>query len=281
MPHTAAPVCIAPAEHADYLRVHGSLVYRVTHECPGPCRGVIVISGPFNAERERAYPLVVSWARALAGRGFDVVRFDYRGIGESTGRFETMTFTAWRDDLDACIAGARTRHPDRPVILHGLRVGALLASECFAGGHADGLLMWSPPENCHEHLRDILRRTIMTDLVVDPEAPRRSRDDYIAQLEAGESMNIDGYVWTRSLWLDAAEHRLHIPAASDPRPWRALHVHAGPASTPAAMPAPNQFKVSGERFWDSTGRIVPDADSLIAASHAWLDEAFPMPEGES
>ena len=66
-------------------------IYTVTHAALRPRRGTVLLCGPFGVERERAYMTLVQWARTLASRGFEVMRFDYRGHGESTGSFEDMT----------------------------------------------------------------------------------------------------------------------------------------------------------------------------------------------
>lgn len=82
---------------------------------PVPGRSVVVVS-PATSVRSRYYG---RFAAHLAGVGFDVVTFDYRGIGESRPA-QLRGFRAdWRDwgelDLEAALHLAMVRFPGRPV----------------------------------------------------------------------------------------------------------------------------------------------------------------------
>ncbi len=121
------------AETMGYIEMEGDQLYFVQHHAArtdGP-RGAVVVCGPIGAQRERAYRTLVDLSRSLALQGFDVLRFDYRGIGESTGRFERLCMSDWKGDVERCISFVRDRAPGAPLALWGVRAGALLASECF------------------------------------------------------------------------------------------------------------------------------------------------------
>ena len=68
--------------------------------------------------------------RAL-GRGLGFARFDFRGHGDSTGRFEELTLTRHLEDVAAVLAhlgsGAAGRAPER-VVLVGASLGAVVAA---------------------------------------------------------------------------------------------------------------------------------------------------------
>jgi hypothetical protein len=86
-------------EHAGYFNVSGAHLYTVLHELPDPVARVLLVE-PLASERHNSYLPCVRWARYPAKRGgTEVLRYDYRGIAESTGVFEQMTFTAWCDDV--------------------------------------------------------------------------------------------------------------------------------------------------------------------------------------
>ena len=71
-------------EHAGYFKVSGAYLYTVLHEVPDPLARVLLV-GPFASERHNSYLPWVRWARYLAAKRIEVLRYDYRGIGESTG----------------------------------------------------------------------------------------------------------------------------------------------------------------------------------------------------
>jgi hypothetical protein len=287
-----------PCETAEYIPVGGDLVYSVLHEARGERRGMIVLAGTFGGERERAYSTGVQWARRMAVRGFDVLRFDYRGIGESTGSFEHMTCSHWRDDIAACVDCLRRRDGHAPVILHGMRLGAVLMSGAFAAGLGDAMLLWATISSARAHLWEYLRRALGTDLVLDPDAPRKTREEYLADLEAGRHINVDGYFWSGELWSDSTRHALTLPGANHPRPWRVYEVRPRPAPDadaaqppsavgdaspvapePAAPESPparsnaNRQVIEAARFFESAGYIIPDCQLLLQASMEWVESA--------
>jgi pimeloyl-ACP methyl ester carboxylesterase len=107
-----------------------------------------------------------AWA-ARAGRAF--LRFDYSGHGESGGRFEDGTISAWLEDALAVLARFGSGRP----ILVGSSMGgwlALLAARALAGGPSApaGLVLIAPAVDFTERLMwdrfpDEVRRTIDRD----------------------------------------------------------------------------------------------------------------------
>jgi hypothetical protein len=89
-----------------------------------------------------------------------------------------------------------------PLILHGLELGALLASKVFAAGVANALLLWSAPANAHEVLRTALLRRIAVDNMFKYGDERKPVGDYVRQLET-EPLEVDGYQWSSRLWRDS------------------------------------------------------------------------------
>jgi len=250
-----------------YFDFQSDQIYHVMHHAIGRCRAAILICGPVGTERERSYPTFVKWARALAAQGFDVLRFDYRGIGESTGRFENMTITDWLNDAQFCAAQLREISPDVPLFLHGTRAGALIAAELFASGSGDGLLLWAPPASGHALLWDTLRRNLATQMVTSPHSPRQTREQLVATLEAGELINVDGYFWSRNLWTDAQLHTLTLPSETELRPWHTLSINN--LATPTAI-LNNQEHVRTKPFWEESSSFCPSSDELFRVSSQWL-----------
>lgn len=191
-------------EEAGYFRVAGGHLYTVFHPA-SEALGRVLLVGPFASERQNSYLPWVRWARYLAARRIEVLRYDYRGVGESLGQFEEATFKDWSDDLRLLGEWYANQQPSLPLVIHGLEIGALLAHRCFDEGLGDAMLLWSPPVNANQALRSTLLRWIGLEQLLTPGAERRSASHYIRQLEAGESVEVEGYQWSSRLWRDSFE----------------------------------------------------------------------------
>jgi pimeloyl-ACP methyl ester carboxylesterase len=197
-------------EQAGYFKVPGADLYAVLHPVTDPVARVLLV-GPFASERHFSYRPWVCWARYLAARRVEVLRFDYRGIGESTGVFEEMSFENWSEDVLVLVDQVVRRSPSVPLVLHGLELGAILAARSFHEGIGDALLLWSPPASANQVLRSILLR--WTGLEQQCESPEywETVADYIRHLEQGQSIEVQGYQWSSRLWNDS--FHFNLPSA--------------------------------------------------------------------
>jgi len=121
-------------------------------------RGVVVYAHPFAEEMNKARRMASLQARALAEQGFGVLQIDLYGCGDSAGELAQARWHNWTQDLECACGHALTR-ARRPLILWGLRLGALLALD-FATEAArpiDALLLWQPVISGEAHLRQFLR----------------------------------------------------------------------------------------------------------------------------
>src|SRR5687768_7140000 len=113
-----------PQELAGFLETTPPL-YTMAHRAEGASKGTIIIAGPFAEEKKAAQRALVAAARTFALSGYDVLRFDWQGTGDSGGEFAQADVTAWLDDLCAAIRAAQ-QMSEAPVTLLGLRFGAAL-----------------------------------------------------------------------------------------------------------------------------------------------------------
>jgi pimeloyl-ACP methyl ester carboxylesterase len=204
-------------ERPGYFEVPGAHLYTVLHPAPNPVARVL-LAGPFASERHFSYHPWVRWARYLAARNIEVLRFDYRGIGESTGGFEETAFEDWEQDVRLLAEWLGRRSPEAPLLLHGLELGAIFAAKAFEDGIGDGLLLWSPPATANQALRSSLLLWAGLEQMWESSENRTSASDYIRQMEQGNTIEVQGYRWSSRLWRDSFEVRLPAEVAGENAP---------------------------------------------------------------
>jgi uncharacterized protein len=87
--------------------------------------------------------VVTTVARAFNRIGADAVRFNFRGVGKSAGRFADGS--GEREDALAAAAWCRRRWPGRPLYLGGFSFGAEIAAAIAARAVPAGLVTVAPP----------------------------------------------------------------------------------------------------------------------------------------
>jgi len=198
------------SEQTGYFEVPGADLYAVLHAVPNPIARMVLV-GPFAAARHASYIPWVRWARYLAERQIECLRYDYRGVGESTGVFEEMTFENWVEDVEVLAAWLRSQSPTVPLFLHGLELGCILAAHAYLKGRSDALLLWAPTTNANEILHAQLVRTIAQEQLFKYGDARKPLSDYVREMEMGNTIEVDGYQWSAELW--ASSFSFKFPSA--------------------------------------------------------------------
>lgn len=92
----------------------------------------------------------------LSNLGYSVLRFDYRGTGDSAGDLTGVTADHWADDVEHAIQEAMDMAAVPRVALIGLRLGALLAAKAAKNNkQVSRLLLWDPITDGSSYLHDI------------------------------------------------------------------------------------------------------------------------------
>jgi pimeloyl-ACP methyl ester carboxylesterase len=111
----------------------------------GTAKGAAVFCAPLGVEGPNSLWAVQAASDQLAADGVAVLRFAYSGTGDSAERFDDPDrLGSWMSDIDEAVQFVR-RATSGPVVLIGLRIGALFALEAASRGTPiDGLALWDP-----------------------------------------------------------------------------------------------------------------------------------------
>lgn len=147
----------------------------------------------------------VSLARQMAARGFHVLRFDFRGHGDSDGDFADAGVATRLSDLDRAVARLREKiGTEGRISLLGLRFGALLAAT-YAEQHAEieRIVLWDPMVSGAQYMQEVLLSNVATQSAVHGKVTQ-TRGDLVNLLRNGEVVNVEGYELGRGYFEEAS-----------------------------------------------------------------------------
>jgi len=193
---------------------------------------VVVICPPFGGEHIGAYRTGRVLADRLAVQGWDVLRFDYYGTGESAGEGSEVSLAGWVSDARTALEEALDLSGARRATLIGLRLGGLVATEASSARQVDRLILCDP--------------------ILDAAA-------YEAGLaaEAGEPAGEEVDLHVGGVPVPGRfrrELRDHTPASPTKTPRHLLVVHV------QTFPEPRWLSERFEGGTDATRRSLPDAE---------------------
>jgi pimeloyl-ACP methyl ester carboxylesterase len=130
-------------------------IYRPPAPESTPRQHVVTICDAVLHEYFKTQFVARQLAKQLSEAGYDVLRFDYSGQGNSDGEISAK---AWRDNVAAAVDEALSISGAETISLVGFRFGGLLACR-YSGPHAvDRVALWDPILNGAtfvEHLRRV------------------------------------------------------------------------------------------------------------------------------
>lgn len=175
----------------------------------------------------------MQFARELAGLGNPVLRFDYRGNGDSDGEFSETSLDTALADIGHAIDVLKERTGIGSVGLLGLRLGASLAA--LAAERRDDvsrLVLWEPIVNGGRYAQELLMINIATQMAIYKEV-RVKRAALVQAMRDGETANVDGYEMSLRMFEDLSE--LNLAHSSKSFKGRCLIVRIARAAAPSAL----------------------------------------------
>jgi pimeloyl-ACP methyl ester carboxylesterase len=135
-------------------------VYRASSSSARRDHGVILCP-PIAQEHVRAYWALRQVAIALSRSGFDCLRFDWFGVGDSSGELRDATIDRWRADLAAAAQELRDSSGVRTISMVGLRMGGAIATLAAKTIKPKNLVLWDPIVSGKTYI-DALKRVTAT-----------------------------------------------------------------------------------------------------------------------
>ena len=118
----------------------------------------VLICPPIGWEYMRTHRALRNTARMLSDLGFDVLRFDFFGTGDSAGESRDASVGRWVENIRVAAEEARAVASTDHLSIVGLRLGATLASLAVSNAvGAESLVLWDPVVRGRDHL-DTLQR---------------------------------------------------------------------------------------------------------------------------
>ncbi|MDP6523652.1 MAG: alpha/beta fold hydrolase [Kiritimatiellia bacterium] len=247
----------------------------------GDVSGAILFCNPMFEELKASTRLMVEAARAFCAAGFAVLRFDYRGCGDSEGEFADMSVGDWLDDIGRALRFLNNHCPtaDSPVIL-GVRLGGTLALQALRGNEeVRRVVLWEPVPDCRSYIGQELRKKLTKEMMTFG-SNRATRDSLLAELAAGGNVDLDGYCLSARLYSDLCNLD-SAGMAGDGREVLLLNVSHQTSVSRSYVKYRDRLEESSfsstvdavrlQPFWNLVGYV--DGQPLIDRTREWLATA--------
>ena len=198
-------------------------LFGLHHGARGAARQTaVLLCHGWGPEYMRAYRGMQTLAIALADLGFESLRFDYSGTGDSEGHALDARLEYWLADTQIAARELLDLSGASRIALLGHRSGAVLAAEaCRRGLDASCLLALDAPASGSDFVADMQR-------VGQAEDDRKNRyRSHGNELPEGEADELCGHAWPAKLaasflslpgashqnlrWLQSKDHRTPAP----------------------------------------------------------------------
>lgn len=261
-----------------FLNLRGERVFAGHHLSARPTSRAVVMCHPLGEEKLWAHRVFVSLARDLAAAGFDVLRFDFRGEGDSDREFEQTDFDTRIQDACLAIDTVRALNPSiTEVTLLGLRLGAsVAAAAAVRRSDVTRLVLWDPVVDGAAYMQTVLRLNLMYQMAIHHKVIE-DREALAARLAKGETVNIEGYELAEPLFKQVSAFRLTDVLSQFAGDTLLVQINQGDAPVKPELAAPamsdSRCRVNAVRekqFWKEIKFFCRRSDALTKATLDWL-----------
>jgi exosortase A-associated hydrolase 2 len=196
-------------EEYQYLNFHGEAVFSAYHAPTRPASHAIVMCHPLGEEKLWSHRVFVTFARDMAAAGIAVLRFDYRGEGDSDRHFEQTDLETRVEDAGLAVDAVRALNQSvTDVALLGLRFGAIVAAmTAVRRTDISRLVLWDAILDGGAYMQSVLRLNLMYQMAQYRKVIE-NRDALVARLAGGKTVNVEGYEMSEQLFRQTSEFRL-------------------------------------------------------------------------
>ena len=265
-------------EDYQFLDLEGERIFAALHQPTHPPSGAIVMCHPLGEEKLWSHRVFVSFARELAATGFAVLRFDFRGEGDSARSFEETELESRISDCNLAVDAIRRMIPQvTEVTLLGLRAGAAVAA-AVAARRSDifRLVLWDPVIDGAAYMQTVLRLNLMSQMALHRKVIE-NREALVQRLSLGETVNIEGYEMSEPLFRQLSEFKLGYALERFPNQALIVQVNQGGVearpefSALAASNARCHLEiVQEEPFWKEIRTFYQRAPELTRVTRSFL-----------
>lgn len=162
MESTAENVVLQSTDGIDrepfYIEDSHDILFGWYHSTGGESQSdcVAVICSPVGHEYIHSHRSIRHLADRLALQGIPAIRFDYSGVGDSSGAdLDPDRWNRWQANIRIVIDRAKQLSGRKRICLIGIRLGATLAAMVTSETHVDLLVLWNVCISGRRYLREI------------------------------------------------------------------------------------------------------------------------------
>lgn len=133
-------------------------LYGVLHPVQSNCKkkSSVLMCNAFGQEYMRSHRAYRQLAMMLTKQGYDVLRFDYRGTGDSALNLDEVNAKTWVKDVNVAIDELKDISAVSNIHVVGLRLGGLIAASAIEGrDDIASINLWDPVTSGDQYIDEL------------------------------------------------------------------------------------------------------------------------------